>query len=91
MRERVQFAHMKFGAEEKRVNRRALKIAGKRVEFSTNVGQMSFVQSRDNDAAALDADFEAVKRSGHIAKPVVSLIQRVENLGVGIVIEATRA
>ena len=91
MRERVQFAHMKFGAEEKGVNSRTLKIAGKRVEFAADIGQMSFVQSRDNDTAAFDANLQAVEGSGHIAKPVVGLIERVENLGVGIVIEATRA
>jgi hypothetical protein len=90
MGERVQFAHMEFRAEGKRVNGGALKIAGKRMEFAADVGEMPFVQLRDNDATALHANFEPVEGSGCVPETVVGLIQRVEHLRVRRAIEAMR-
>jgi hypothetical protein len=91
MSERVQFAHMEFRAKEKRVNRRALKIAGERVELAANIGQMPFIQLRNNDAAAFNANLQPVEGRGCAEQAVVGLIQSIEDLWVRRAIQTMRA
>ena len=64
MSEGVQFAHMKFRAEEKGMNASALKVSGEGVEFSADVRKVAFVQFWDNDATAFDTDLEAADFDG---------------------------
>ncbi len=61
------------------------------MEFSANVGQVPFVQLGNDDAAAFDANLEAVQGGGSAAKPVIRLIQTVEDAWMGKIVEATGA
>jgi len=90
MRERVQFAHMKLRAEENRIDPCALEIVGESVKFAADIRQMPLVELWYHDAAAFDANFETIQRRRGAAQAVVSVIEGVEDLRMGIVVEAVR-
>jgi len=79
LRERVQFAHMKFCTEVQGVNSGTLKIGGQRVKFTPSVGKVPVGEPRNNNSASLDSDFEAVQLDRGVAKRVVRLVEAVQD------------
>ena len=91
MSEGVQFAHMKFCGEKESVNAGALEIGGESMEFAASIGEVAVAEFGSDDAAAFDADLQALQFGSSAAKSVVSLIEAVENARMGRVVETRGA
>jgi hypothetical protein len=91
LRERVQFAYMEFGSENKVVDSRALKILGEVVEVTARVGERRFTEFGRDQSAALDTDFEAVHTSYDGAEGFIGTVKALKEAGMLAIIKASRA
>src|SRR5271169_513501 len=82
---------MELGAEIDGVNAGALEIGGQGVEFAAGIRQMPLVQSGDDNAAAFNAQFQAVQFGGNAAQTVVSIVEAIEHPRVSRIVETMGA
>ena len=78
---------MKFRGKKDGVNSGALQIGGEGVKFAASVGQVAFIQLVNDNAAAFNANFQAVKSIGSAAQAIVGLIEAVEHARVRGIVE----
>jgi hypothetical protein len=90
MSERVQFAYMELGGETKIVNTRALKIFCEGEEVAAVIGERIRVKPRSDQAAALDAEVQAVHGGDDAAEGFVGDVQALQQAGMLAFVEASR-
>ena len=91
MGKRVQFAHIKFGSEPEGLDSGALQFGGKSVEFAASVGEVSFADLGDDDAAAFGTNFETTEIGGSAAQGFVGDVEAVLNARVSSAVKAMGA
>ena len=91
MSKSVQFAHIEFGREPEGLDSGALEFRGESVEFAAGIGEVSFADLRNDNAAAFGANFEAAQIGSRAAQGFVGDVEAVLHARVSDVVEAMGA
>ena len=91
MGKRVQFAHIEFGSEPEGLDSGALQFGGKGVEFAARVGEVSFTDLGDDDAAAFGPNFQSTEVGSRAAQRFVGNVKAVLNARVRGAVKAMGA
>src|SRR5271154_1526503 len=81
---------MELSGENQGANTCAAQIFGARGHFAAEIGELRATKFGRDDAAAFDAEFEAVKMRGGEPKSFVGAIEIVEALRMILLVEAFR-
>src|SRR5713226_7924089 len=79
---------MAFGGEDQVVNSGAVKIRCQVVEIAAHIGKRRLAQLRRHEAAAFDANLEAIRSADHGTQGFVGAIQALQHAGMLRLIKA---